>query len=138
MVETHEQLAMKRQEECEIYTAWLQKRIGLLSCFNWLTVLVPSLLAVTAGSALFAGAEWGPAVAGAALLAAVLSAIHKGLNCDIHQADCRRLLKAYRALSKSYRTLNDIELSDCGERLLVLEEELGALSKTDSVTTNAT
>ena len=134
MTGNHGQIAKQRQRECEKHVIWLERRIGLLSSLNWLTVLVPSLLAVAAGSALFAGDEWGPFVAGAALFAAILSAIHKGLNCDTYQVDCRRLLKDYRALSVGYRTLNELEVHDRELRLLELEAKLGALSKTDCIT----
>lgn len=134
MDENNGQIARQRQQECENHVIWLEKRIGLLSSLNWLTVLVPSLLALVAGSALFAGEDWSPFVAGAALFAAILSAIHKGLNCDTYQADCRRLLKAYRAHSVGYRTLNELEPNDREIRLLELEAKLEALSETDCIT----
>ncbi|MDX8399094.1 MAG: hypothetical protein R8K20_02455, partial [Gallionellaceae bacterium] len=134
MLENNGQIAKQRQDECGKHVIWLERRIGQLSGLNWLTVLVPSLLAVAAGSALFAGDKWGPFVAGAALFAAILSAIHKGLNCDTYQADCRRLLKAYRALSVSYRTLSELEPNDRESRLLELEAQLESLSQTDCIT----
>jgi hypothetical protein len=43
------------------------------------------------------------------LLAAILTAMHKGLYCDAHQAECRRLVQVYRGLEVRYRTLAQIE-----------------------------
>ena len=128
------EIAKSRQLECEATSIWLERRIRLLSKMNWLTVLVPSLLALIAGSAFFAGDDWTPFVAIAALVAAVLSAIHKGLDCDNHQKDCRRLLCEYRALAVGYRKIAEIEPNEAEQELAALEDLLRGLKRTDSIT----
>ncbi len=134
MPEDYRQIAKRRHDECSAISAELAKRLGLFSYTNWITVLVPSLLAVGAGSAFFAGDNWGPLVGTVALLGALLTAIHKGLDCDAHQSECRRLLQAYGGLAVRYRTLHEIDKSDGDSDFLELEEALASLRESERIT----
>jgi len=126
-------ISRKRQIECEKHCLWLQKKLKLLSKLNWITVLVPSLLGVVAGSAFFVAEKYSELIAFVAIVAALLSATHKGLNCDSYQSDCRRLLMEYRALSKAYRSISEIQPKDAEASLLKLEAKLEEISGSDSI-----
>jgi hypothetical protein len=70
------------------------------------------------------------------LLAAILTAIHQGLDCYAHQAECRRLVQDYRSLEVRYRTLAQIETPSIADELLALDFELGELRKSQTTTVN--
>ena len=103
---------------------------------NKITVIVPSLLGVIAGSALFSSSNniW---LGVGVFIAAILTAIHKGLDCDAHQEECRRLVQAYRGLETRYRTISEIEIEDSQATLVELEESLASLKESQLATTSA-
>ena len=70
------------------------------------------------------------------LVAAILTAVHKGFDCDAHQAECRRLVQAYRGLEVRYRTLAQIETPTIVDELLVLDTELAELRQSQTATIN--
>ena len=85
MKDKYQDIAAERQAECGERAAFFDSQLRLFSKTNWITVLVPSLLGVVAGSALFAKPEsifwlglgttiW---IGIGTLLAAILTAIHK-------------------------------------------------------------
>jgi len=123
-----QKIAGEREEECRLRAGFFESRLRIFSKANWITVLVPSLLGVVAGSAIFAddNSLW---LGIAALMAALLTAIHKGLNCDAHQQECRRLVQEYSSLELRYRTLRQVEKADAKADLLTLEENLAELRK---------
>ena len=126
-------ITRNRQLECEHYYGLLEKRLKRFSMLNWITVLLPSILGVGAASIYFAGPEYKESIAVCAGVTAILSAIHKGMNCEAHQADCRRLMSDYRALSVAYRSLAEIEQENYKIALLSLDSKFGALTRTDTV-----
>ena len=95
--------------------------------------LVPSLLAVIAGSAIFTS-NYSLLLGIGALVAALLTAIHKGLDCDTHQAECRRLVQAYRGLETRYSTIAETCVEDAQERTIELEEKLAVLKESQLAT----
>ncbi len=131
----YQNLAAERQAECGERAAFFDRRLRFFSKTNWLTVLVPSLLGVVAGSALFAetSSVW---MGVGTLVAVILTAVHKGLDCDAHQAECRRLVQAYRGLEVRYRTLHQIEIPAIVDELLALDAELAELRQSQTATVN--
>jgi hypothetical protein len=135
VTENYQELAAERTMECGERASYFVKRLRFFSKTNWITVLVPSLLGVVAGSALFAETDsmW---IGIGALAAALLTAIHKGLDCDAHQAECRRLIQAYHGLETRYRTLAQIEKPTIVDELLELDSELAELRQNQTATVN--
>ena len=135
MTEDYQKVAEEREIECRERAEFFDSRLRFFSKTNWITVLVPSLLGVIAGSALFSNANsWWVGVG--ALVAALLTAIHRGLDCDAHQAECRRLVQKYRGLEVRYRTLRQIESSKLVDDLRTLDDELAELRQSQTATTN--
>ena len=83
----------------------------------------PNALAVAAGSAIFAGEAWKWEVGG------LLTAIHKGLDCDAYQSECRRSIRAYDGLAFRYQSLHEVNREDWQSELLALEEQLANLKE---------
>jgi hypothetical protein len=119
-------------EERQSYHIWLKH----LEPYNPVTIVAPAVLSVFAGSTIltepiFLGSDKGRLVAGVcALTSAVLTTIHKVLNCDNYQAECRRIKKAYSTLETSYKNLR-IQLDDdklTEESLKKLSEEFLTLN----------
>ena len=135
MTENYQDLAAERMTECAERATYFDKRLRFFSKTNWITVMVPSLLGVVAGSALYADRNliW---IGIGTLFAALLTAVHKGLDCDAHQFECRRLVQAYRGLEVRYRTLAQIETSTIIDDLLALDVELAELRQSQTATIN--
>lgn len=128
MIENEKEVCARREAECEVESQAFNKRLKLFGYTNWITVIVPSLLAVTAGSALFAdNDEWKLTVGLSALIAALLTAIHKGLDCDAYQAEARRLIQAYNGMATRYRTLHESRKENWLQDFLELEDRLAEL-----------
>lgn len=143
MTDKHQDIAAERQTECGDRATFFDSQLRFFSITNWITVLVPSLLGVLAGSGLFAkadsillGIETSTLIGIGTLLAAILTAIHKGLDCDAHQTECRRLVQIYRSLETRYRTLAQIETPNIVDELLALDSELGDLRLSQTATIN--
>ena len=135
MPETIKDIALKREAECNQRASYFESRLRFFSKTNWITVLVPSLLGVIAGSALFTSVNslW---LGIGTLVAALLTAIHKGLDCDSHQAECRRLVQAFRGLETRYRTVSEIRMEDADEKLVYLDDKLAELKESQLATVN--
>lgn len=135
MTDSIEDIAAKRQKECNEKALYFESRLRFFSKTNWITVIVPSLLGVIAGSALFSttNSVW---LGIGALIAALLTAIHKGLDCDSHQTECRRLVQAYRGLETRYRTISDIKSDSACKQLVKLDEQLAELKESQLATTS--
>jgi hypothetical protein len=143
MSESIQEIAANRQAECKQKASYFNSRLRCFSKTNLITVIVPSLLGVIAGSALFTsnssswlGIETTSWLCIGALAAALLTAIHKGLDCDSHQAECRRLVQAYLGLENRYRTIAETSMEDAGDKLAELEEKLAVLKEGQLATVN--
>jgi hypothetical protein len=126
MNEDIESVAKSRESECAERAEFFEGRLRFFSKTNLITVLVPSLLGVLAGSALSPSINplW---LGSGALAVAILTAVHKGLDCEAHQAECRRLVQANRSFEVRYRTLYQIKSENIIEELRVLDGELAEL-----------
>jgi len=126
MTEDIHAIAKSREDECSERADFFEDRLRFFSKTNNITVLVPSLLGVLAGSAFSPdiSSYW---LGGGVLIAAILTAVHKGLDCDAHQDECRRLVQANRSFEVRYRTLHQIRNEHIFEELRVLDGELAEL-----------
>jgi hypothetical protein len=125
MNEDEKKVCRQREAECKAESYSFNERLKWLGRANWITVLIPSLLVVVVGSALFtAGNEWKTIIGYSTLTAALLTAIHKGLNCDAYQLECSRLIQAYHELETRYRTLHEVPKKDWLDDFLKLETQL--------------
>jgi lysylphosphatidylglycerol synthetase-like protein (DUF2156 family) len=143
MTEYIKEIAANRQAECKQRASYFDSRLRFFSKTNLITVIVPSLLGVIAGSALFAetnsswlGIDTLSWLAIGTLAAALLTAIHKGLDCDSHQAECRRLVQVYRGLETRYRTISETSMDDKCGKFAELEEKLAVLKESQLATVN--
>ena len=141
MTDKYQEIAAERQAECGERANFFDSQLRLFSYTNWITVLIPSLLGVLAGSGLFADSnlvflrfETSTWIGIGTLLAAILTAIHKALDCDAHQTECRRLVQVYSGLEVRYRTLAQIETPSIADELLALDSELGELRQSQTAT----
>ncbi|ASP49426.1 hypothetical protein [Cognaticolwellia beringensis] len=126
MAEDFQLVAKSRESECAERAEFFEDRLRFFSKTNWITLIVPSLLGVLAGAALSSNVN--PIWLGlGALIAALLTAIHKGLDCDAHQEECRRIVQANRSFEVRYRTLHQIGSENIIEELRALDNELAAL-----------
>ena len=126
MTEDIQTVAKSRESECAERAKFFEDRLRFFSKTNWITLIVPSLLGVLAGAALSSNVN--PTWLGlGALMAALLTAIHKGLDCDAHQEECRRIVQANRSFEVRYRTLHQIGSENIIEELRDLDKELADL-----------
>lgn len=100
-------VAEEKRLECAIdakaFSIWLKT----LTPANVLFVIGAALLSLVAGTAMFV--EYGfltKQVAGIfAFISAAFTVVHSKLNCDQHQAECKRLKGLYQSLSEEYENL---------------------------------
>jgi hypothetical protein len=100
----------RRQRECqaekEAYETWL----GLLTPLRWFTVIGGIILSAAAGAIVLLAEyrpgheEWRLYAAMSAIVASMLTGLHTGLDCDVHQAECRRLAQVYSGLETAYES----------------------------------
>lgn len=106
-IEELRSIAHEKRIECEIdaraYAIWLSQ----LEPANIVLVVGAALLSLIAGASLLV--EQGiisQKTAGVlALASSGFTIIHNKLNCDQHQAECRRLKSLYQGLSEDYANL---------------------------------
>jgi len=127
MLKDEKEVCARREIECKVESYAFTKRLKLFGYTNLITVIVPSLLAVSAGSAFFATDDWKLFIGITVLIGALLTAIHKGLDCDAYQTECRRLIQAYNGLAARYRTLHEVQKEHWLDDFLELENRLAEL-----------
>lgn len=125
MDETDIDVCRQRQSECELESLAFNQRLKLFGYSNWITVIVPSLLAIVAAST-FANVN-DIYIGIAALTGAILATIHKTLDCGAYQAECRRLIQAYAGLATKYRSLHEVLRDDWQAELRMLDEQLASI-----------
>ncbi|MBH0777307.1 hypothetical protein [Nocardia bovistercoris] len=103
----YQAVAAARERECRIqaraYSIWL----SALQPANIVLKVGAAVLSAVAGAAVLAG-KAGNVPGCLALASAVFTVIHTRLDCDVHQAECRRLRSAYDAQAYRYRSLRDL------------------------------
>jgi hypothetical protein len=104
-VDTREWLMFTRQQATVLSEAYRLRLVGKLWWANVIFVVVPAVFG-TAAAALAAAASSTSSGASRVTLvaaflaggAAVLTAVHKALNCDDYQAECLRLSQAFQSI----------------------------------------
>jgi hypothetical protein len=125
-------IANKKRLECAVdakaYSMWLSALIPA----NIVLVVGAALLSLVAGASILVEQDIiEPTTAGVlAIVSAAFTIIHNKLNCDQHQAECRRLKSLYEGLSEDYGNLEMIsEFKDCESRLDALNTERSQIKK---------
>ncbi|PHR92440.1 MAG: hypothetical protein COA69_08690 [Robiginitomaculum sp.] len=131
-MESMKTLGQKRAHECKIkaqaYKLWLQT----LWPANIILVTGAALLSLIAGSSLLIKQNiLDPRVAGIlAIVSAAFTIVHTKLNCDQHQAECRKLKNQYSALANAYDELDVLTgEAEFKTKLTALNMELSQIIK---------
>lgn len=126
-----------RIDECEVerraYGLWLTR----LKRTNLLAVLLPVALSTLAGAAILGdllGTSTTTVAGIAALLGGLLTAVHKGLKCEAHQAECLRLQSAYSGLTTRYQSLLVAGRDGRPEHLAQVDQQLARLRESVQAT----
>lgn len=102
-------LARLRLEELPAEQRRLTRSLAFYRAFSHVAVLLGIVVPVLAGSGLVS--DGGVLVAHRQLLAiavvatAMLTALHKGLNCEVYHAGCRRAVNTLQSLVEGYEAL---------------------------------
>ena len=85
------------RREIIAYSEWL----GWLTPLRWISVGGGVVLSATAGFAILLDSLPNGKIISASLAfaASIMTGLHVALKCDAHQAECRRLIQAFRSLS---------------------------------------
>jgi len=104
-VDTREWLQFAREQSTVLSEAYRLRLVGKLWWANVVFVVVPAVfgtaaaaLAAAASSTTSSGNRLTLVAAVLAGAAAVLTAVHKALNCDAYQAECLRLSQAFQSI----------------------------------------
>ncbi len=108
-------VAKEKEVKCLIQMRAYSKWLSWLMPFNLLLVVGAALLSLIAGASLlveqgFITKECSGILA---LMSAGFTVIHNKLNCDQHQAECKKLKSIYQGLSEEYANLqseSDIDI----------------------------
>ncbi|MCX5042842.1 hypothetical protein OG921_06630 [Aldersonia sp. NBC_00410] len=126
-----------RIDECEregrAYGFWLAR----LKRTNLITVLLPVTLSMIAGAAILGdllGTSTTTVAGIAALLGGLLTAVHKGLKCEAHQAECLRLQSAYCGFKTRYEALLVASRDARIDRLAEVDQQLAQLRESVQAT----
>jgi hypothetical protein len=98
-----------RERQCKIERRALEMWLGALTPLRWFTtagsiVLTTFAAATGLGTRLFSE-SWTIVGGACALVAAILTGLHTGFDCDAHQSECRRLIQLYSSLEAAYQNL---------------------------------
>jgi hypothetical protein len=107
-------------------------RLRVLRTLSWLCVAAGIVFPILAGSALLGSPEifgpgwklWGGILV---LLAAVLTALHKGLNCEAHHAEAKKTIHGIRDLVEGYEAALFLGADEFGPQLTALEARRAGL-----------
>ena len=126
------ELAQKKSLECKVKSQAYKNWLKTLQPANLIFVVGAALLSLIAGSSLLIDQEiLKPHEAGImALVSAGFTIIHSKLNCDQHQAECRKLKSQYEALSLSYADLDTVtDESEFKRKMSELNSEFAQIVK---------
>ena len=86
--------------------AHLRRKLFYYKSFSQIAILLGIIAPIFAGSALVGEGgilqDWKPYIALSVFLAALLTGIHKGLDCEAYHAECRRAIHALRSLIEGF------------------------------------
>jgi hypothetical protein len=125
-------IANKKRLECAIEAKAFSTWLSALVPANIVLVVGAALLSLVAGASILVEQNIiEPTTAGVlAIVSAGFTIIHTKLNCDQHQAECRRLKSLYEGLSEDYANLEVIsEFKDFESKLDALNTERSQIKK---------
>ena len=120
-----------RVRECELQKRAFEIWLSALRPANLLLVVGAGLLSLFAGASILTQSKIiTTQTAGfMALASAALTLIHNLLQCDPHQAECRRLRRAYEGLRIRYRSLDAFtDESEIQKRLVEIDNERATIA----------
>jgi hypothetical protein len=111
-------LFRQREYELRIEQRAYELHLGVLEPFGAICIgggiVLPLIAGFTLlGKPVFLGGSWELISGSLSLVAAILTGIHAGFNCDRYQGECRRLIKALQSLIEGYQAamiLNEHQL----------------------------
>ena|ERR1700682_399362 len=119
-------LLIQRERQCRTEHRAYGRWLALLTPLRWFTVAGGTILSALAGATIFGklfGEQW-PIYAGVfSLAASILTGLHAALNCDAHQAECRRLIQLYQSLETGFQAARALPASELPQRLEELEKK---------------
>ena len=135
--------AKKNELECltssKAYQIWLR----WLAPANWFFITGAALFSLVAGASLLVtqGFITSKSAGLLALISGALTIIHTKLNCDNHQAECKRLKNNFKVLALQYNNLKTVSdtdeyrkrLQSLNEKRAALEESIDAEPSTKSI-----
>lgn len=134
-LETLKSVAEIKRLECAIdakaFSIWLNTLIPA----NFILVVGAALLSLVAGTAMFVedGFLTRQCAGTLAFISAAFTVIHNKLNCDQHQAECRRLKGVYQSLSEDYENLRiETDAEKFKSQLKQLNDQRGQIMKSSS------
>jgi len=110
----------------------LQEKYNFYWWFSAIAVCLGIVVPILAGSTLlqvppFKSAWWTPTAGVLVLLASVMTALHRGLNCEAYHATCRKVLMSMHGLILAYGDLANDPPKDPGPAFAELEARLAEL-----------
>jgi hypothetical protein len=134
-------LFSQREYELKIEQRAYEIKLGVLEPFGAICIGSGIVLPLLAGFTLlgkpaFFGNSWELISGSLSLLAAILTGIHAGFNCDKHHGECRRLIKALQSLIEGYQAAKTLNESQLETRFNELETRLKDLRDGSEVRTD--
>lgn len=128
----------RREYELTVEQRAFEIWLGLLEPFGAFSKGCGIVLPLLAGFTLlsqpeFLGENWEPISGCLSLLAAMLTGIHTGLECDDHQAECRRLIKMLRSLVEGYQAAKATDKDELQARFDCLEIRLKGFRESSDI-----
>ena len=117
-------LFAEREKQCRTECRALEMWLGRLTPLRWFTVAGSTVFAAVGGAAVLTKVLGDTATmvcGGFALLASILSGLHHSLKCDVHQAECLRLINEFTSLGAAYQSGRICPPTDLAEHSKTLD-----------------
>jgi len=119
----------QREHELKIEQKAFEIWLGVLEPFGAFSKVCGIAFPLIAGFTLlsqpeYLGESWEMISGSLALIAAILTGIHTRLECDEHQAECRRLIKALKSLVEAYQAAKVADNNELKTKFNELEARL--------------
>jgi hypothetical protein len=113
----------QREMRCRIEGRALDLWLRPLTLLRWVMVGLGTILAAFAGATALGryGDPWESIGGICALTASILTGLHTALDCEAHQAECRRLIRVYASLEAAYQAALVLPLAQRPNRQEALE-----------------
>lgn len=104
-------------------------KLSIYGWLSWICVAVGIVVPLLVGSALLAspagfGPRWGNIAGALALLAAILTGLHKGFKCEAYHDECRRQIHTLRSIVEGLEATVVLEGQQLSAEVETLEARL--------------